>query len=185
MEVITYQLEAGSEKALKSLLSNSIVDIRCSCVSLTYMSPVITCSFMSIRLSNNKFLTLEFDWGETQIGRNDVYYLEAELTDTPSKVQAKVSEDGKNWHYHSDHFCYDLGYCEKASAVKILCETYEDENSNERISYDAGLVIVLESGKELALVHQDSIMAGLEFSSLPEVNRELVAPYVVRKILVT
>ncbi|NOH56304.1 hypothetical protein F0266_25685 [Vibrio coralliilyticus] len=183
MEVITGQLEASSEKALKSLLSNAIVDIRCSCVSLTYMSPVITCSFMSIRLSNNKFLTLEFDWGDTQVGRNDVYYLEAELTETPSVVQAEISEDGKSWNYRSDYFSYDLGYREKACAVKILSETYEDEINNERISYDAGLVVSFESGKELAIVHQDSIMAGLKFSSLPEVNSELVEPYVVRKTL--
>ena len=95
----------------------------------------------------------------------------------------EISEDGKSWNYRSDYFSYDLGYREKACAVKILSETYEDEINNERISYDAGLVVSFESGKELAIVHQDSIVAGLKFSSLPEVNSELVEPYVVRKTL--
>lgn len=183
MKAITFELEASSEEALKSLFGNSIVDNCCSHVSLTYMSPVVTCSFMTIRLSNGQFLTLEFDWGETQTG-NDIYYLEAELTDTPSVIQAEISEDGKSWNYHSEHFSYDFGYREKANAVNILSEAYEDEINNERIAYDAGLVISFPSGKELVVVHQNSIRAGLEFSSMPETNSELVEPYIVRKVLV-
>jgi len=108
---------------------------------------------------------IDNEWDDTPGEAIDFYLLRASITDRPKGLQ--VTEYKDCWSYKADHMSLSIGVKDGIQRLAVL--EYSCVGDTEKVRYDAAVHIELQSGKQILLEREESILGFINIATDPEV----------------
>ncbi len=176
MANIVEQLKPADEQGLLALSKSHVQVAYLDYVSLEQSHSSIQFSSCLLLLDDAQMLKISNDWGETPNDWLDYYFLKVELLPQAERKSVEMV-DGQlvfpEWPYeqHRNSFC--TGAEQKVVEVQVL--EYTESGEQESVQYDAGLLVKLGNGAEIAIVRELSISGALNMAYEKEGIKSLMA----------
>jgi hypothetical protein len=178
MKLFTQHLSPESLAALQILEKSTIQSIISESCDINIGSSILTVQSISIQVNSECFIIIKNDWADTPLQAIDYYFLSADISSSPKNIFYEPNRERLGYNYKNDHTILHLGSERRIAQIEIL-EDYQKE-SLEEVQYDAGILITLFDGLQIAIVREQSITGFLEIAHTMEDIKRLTSELKVR-----
>jgi hypothetical protein len=159
------RIDEESERALALLARAEIQTLLSESCDINARSSLLEVVSVSIQIDKRRFIVITSDWSDTPKEALDYHLLSVRLDQVPRGIYYNPSPPKNRGNYKCDHLSIRLGAMTPVAKVEVL-EASEDGDT-ESVVYDAGIVVTLRDGLQVAIVRANSIIGALQIAHTP------------------